>query len=60
MFPFMFFDSTMILLIPGLILAGWAQLKVKGTFRKYDEYSARSGHSADQIARDILNRDFNA
>jgi Zn-dependent membrane protease YugP len=56
MFPFMFFDPTMILLIPGLILAGWAQFKVKGTFKKYDEFSARSGHSADQIARDILNR----
>lgn len=56
MFSFMFFDPTMILLIPGLILAGWAQFKVKGTFRKYDEFVARSDHTADQIARDILNR----
>ena len=31
MFPFFFFDPTMILLIPGIILAGWAQLKVKTT-----------------------------
>lgn len=56
MFPFMFFDPTMILLIPGIILAGWAQLKVKSTFSKYSEYEARSGLTADQIARDILNR----
>ncbi len=56
MIPFGFFDPTMILLIPGLILAGWAQLKVKSTFRKYDQYRARSGMSADRIAKDILRR----
>ncbi len=47
-------DPTFVLLIPGLILALWAQFKVKGTFRKYDEHDARSGATADQVARDIL------
>ena len=51
-----FFDPTMILLIPGLILALWAQFKVKSTFKKFDKFDARSGLTADQVARDILNR----
>lgn len=55
MFPF-FFDPTMVLVIPGFILALWAQFKVKHTFSKYSEYSARNGMTADQVARDILRR----
>jgi uncharacterized protein len=56
MFPFFFFDPTMVLLIPGMILAAWAQFKVKGTFKKYSEYDARSGLTAAQVAQDILNK----
>ncbi len=56
MFPIFFFDPTMVLLIPGIILAGWAQLKVKSTFSKYSEYDARIGLSAAQIAQDILRK----
>ena len=56
MFPFFFFDPTMVLLIPGIILAGWAQWKVKSTFRKYSEYDARIGLTAGQIAQDILSK----
>ena len=52
----MFFDSTFILVLPGLLLALWAQMKVKGTFSKYDRYDARSGMTADRVARDILMR----
>ncbi len=55
MFPF-FFDSTMILLLPGFFLALWAQFKVKSTFRKYDQYDSHSGMTGAQIAQDILNR----
>lgn len=56
MFPFFFFDPTMVLLIPGMILAGWAQWKVKSTFSKYSEYDSRGGLTAAQIAQDILRR----
>ena len=56
MFPFFFFDPTMVLLIPGIILAGWAQWKVKSTFRKYSKYDARIGLTAGQIAQDILSK----
>ena len=56
MFPFFFFDPTMVLLIPGMILAGWAQWKVRGTFSKFSEYDARVGLTAAQVAQDILNK----
>ena len=55
MFP-LFWDPTLILVIPGFILAMWAQFKVKRTFARYDEFGARSGWTADQVARDILRR----
>ncbi len=51
MFPF-FFDSTMVIVIPGFLLAMWAQFKVKSTFRKWDKYSSRSGLTGAQVATD--------
>ena len=56
MFPFFFFDPTMVLLIPGVILAAWAQFKVKSTFSKFGEYDARVGLTAAQVAQDIVNK----
>ncbi len=55
MFPF-FFDSTMVIVIPGFLLAMWAQFKVKSTFRKWDKYSSRSGLTGAQVATDILRK----
>jgi len=48
------FDSTIILLIPALIMAFWAQAKVKGTFKKYSTVRSASGYSGSQVARKIL------
>lgn len=53
MFPF-FFDSTMLLLIPAIVLAVWAQFKVKSTFRKYSKIPNRSRLTGAQAARRIL------
>ena len=55
MFP-LFWDPTLILVIPGFILAPWAQFKVKRTFARYDKFGSRRGWTADQVARDILRR----
>jgi Zn-dependent membrane protease YugP len=55
MFPY-FFDSTMILLLPALLLAGWAQLRVKSTFEQYSRVGTRQGVTADQVARMLLDR----
>ena len=55
MFPF-FFDSTMILLIPGIALALWAQYRVKRTFSKFSEVPSRQGMTGAQVARAILDQ----
>jgi uncharacterized protein len=51
-----FFDPTMIFLIPAMILVFWAQARVKRTFDQYERISTRSGVTAAQVARDILNQ----
>ena len=50
----MFLDPTFILLIPALILAFYAQSKVKNTFAKYSQVSTASGMTGAETARRIL------
>lgn len=52
-----YFDPTYLLLIPGILLALWAQSKVQFTFNKYSKVPANSGASAATVARSIL--DYN-
>lgn len=53
MFPF-FYDPTMVLLIPAILLAVYAQMKVRGTFARYLNVPAQSGRTGAQVARDLL------
>jgi len=53
MFPF-FFDPTFIVLIPALILAVWAQTRVKSAFHRYSKVRARRGVTARDAVRAIL------
>lgn len=51
----MFFDPVYILLIlPALLLAIWAQVKVKGSYGKFSRVPLRSGLSGAQVAQQIL------
>jgi len=49
-----FFDPTFYLLIPAMILAFYAQSKVKNTFAKFSEIRNASGMSGAEIAKSIL------
>ncbi len=49
-----FYDPTMILMIPALIFAFWAQWKVKSTFSRYSEVISTRRLTAAQAARYIL------
>lgn len=49
-----FYDPTFLLLIPALILALYAQAKVKGTYAKFSKVPASRGYSGAQLARYIL------
>lgn len=51
-----FFDWTYLLLIPGFLLAVWAQNKVQSTFRAYAEEPAASGLTGADVARRMLQR----
>lgn len=50
----MFFDFTMVLLIPAIILAVYAQSKVQSTFNKYSKVTAKSGVTGAQAAELLL------
>ncbi len=53
-FPYFFFDPTMIILIPAVILAIWAQAKVSGTFGKYSRVTSSTGLTGARLARMLL------
>lgn len=51
----MFFDPLYLLLAaPGMLLALWAQFKVKSTFNHYSQVGTQRGWSGAEIARAIL------
>jgi uncharacterized protein len=50
------FDSTIVLLIPVLILAVWAQARVRGSYNRFSRVTSTTRMTGAQIARTILNR----
>lgn len=50
----MYFDSTYLLLIPGLLLALWAQAAVRSAYAKYGRMPSRSGLKAADAVRRML------
>jgi len=54
--PFFFFDPTMLLLVPALIFAFWAQWKVQHTYQKYSRVRAANGMTGRDMAKAILTR----
>ena len=52
--PFLFYDPTMLLLIPAIILALWAQHLVKTTFARYSKVPASIGMTGGDIAERLL------
>lgn len=50
----MFWDSTMIILLPAIVLAFYAQIKVNSTFERYKRVQARRGWTGAEVAREIL------
>ena len=51
--PF-YHDSTMLLLIPAMLFALWAQYMVKSTFAKYSKIDAAAGYKGSDVALRIL------
>ena len=53
MFPF-FFDSTIVLLIPCIILAVYAQSRVRSAYSRYSEVPSAAGITGAETARRLL------
>ena len=49
-----YYDPTMILMIPALVFALWAQFKVKSTFERFSKVQNSRGLTASEVARRIL------
>lgn len=49
-----YFDSTILWILPGILLAAVASMLVQSTYRKYAKDYAGSGMTAAQVARSIL------
>lgn len=55
--PFGFFyDPTMLLVLPALVFAMWAQWKVQHTYQKYSQIRAANGLTGRQMAQSIMTR----
>jgi Zn-dependent membrane protease YugP len=52
----MYFHPSYLLLIPGMILVWWAQMRVQGTYRKYSQIPSSLGMTGAQVAEAILSR----
>jgi Zn-dependent membrane protease YugP len=48
------FDPTFILILPAMILAAYAQSKVKSTFNKYSRIRNSYGHTGFEVSRKLL------
>lgn len=56
MFPFFYFDWTQLILLPAIVMIFWAQARVRSSFAQYSQVRTRTGVTAAQVARDILDK----
>jgi uncharacterized protein len=52
----MYFHSSYLILIPGILLMFWAQSRVKGTYQRYSQIPSNMGMTGSQVARSILSQ----
>jgi Zn-dependent membrane protease YugP len=52
--PFFFFDPTMILLVPAMILAFWAQSRVRSVYKKYQAVPSQTRLTGKDVAERLL------
>ncbi|EHQ91465.1 zinc metallopeptidase [Desulfosporosinus youngiae] len=50
----LFWDPTMVLLIPAILLSLYAQFKISSSYKRYSKIRSQSGLTGAQVARGIL------
>ncbi|EXJ23408.1 putative metal-dependent peptidase [Alkalibacterium sp. AK22] len=53
-FPF-YWDPTLILIIIGMIISGFASMYVQSTYSRYSNVKSKGGYTASDVCRQILN-----
>ena len=53
-YPYFYFDPTMIILVPGILIALWASFNVNSTFNKYNTVRSRTELTGAQVAERVL------
>ena len=48
-YPGFYFDRTMLLLLPAIIIAFWAQSKVSSTYKKYRTVRTMNGYTGEML-----------
>ena len=51
--PFLFYDSTMLILLSALILSFYAQYKVQSTFNRYISIANYGGYTGAEVAKNF-------
>lgn len=51
-----YYSTWIIFVLPAMIFAGYAQMKINSAFNKYTRVSSETGYAGSQIARIILDR----
>ena len=54
LFGWFYYDWTVLILLPALVLSVWAQIKVKSTFDKYSKIPTKRGITGANAARRVL------
>ncbi len=52
--PYYYFDWTLLILIPGILIASYAQMKVYANYNKYSQVQSEKCLSGAEVARQIL------
>lgn len=52
--PYFYFDWTMLILIPGILIASYAQMKVYANYNKYSQVQSEKCMTGAEVARQIL------
>lgn len=53
---FYYFDPTIIILIPGILIALWASINVNSTFERYNRVLSRNQMTGAQVAERVLHQ----
>jgi Zn-dependent membrane protease YugP len=56
MYPMMFDPMYMLMALPALLFAIYAQMKVKSTFARFSSVHSSGGYNADSVSRMLLDR----